>query len=360
MKKNSFLLFLIILYIFSSCVKTQIVIEKKKPQEKIISEVHISEKVKIIFTGDIMVHKTFLKAFKKNNEYDFKPLYNEIKDKLKGDIVFGNLETTLAGKKRGYSGYPDFRSPDPILDALKDANLTHLNLANNHSMDSGITGLFRTNKICKEKGFRTIGTYLSKEEKHYLIEEIKGFRFGFLSYTYGVNGVKPNKKNNYTLSFINKENMKKELEELKKKDVDFIFVILHLGTEYKFEANEKQKEITKFLFEHGANFIIGMHSHTIQPFSFNSNYKDPEFVAYSLGNFSSVQCHHNTDIGTILTLEFYRSDNYKAFSAYDFTITFRKKNGNSFVILPYDKAIVDEKISTEKKKLLNHFNILME
>ena len=76
MKRSSFLLFLSILFVFSSCIKTQIVIEKKKPQEKIISEVHISEKVKIIFTGDIMVHKTFLKAFKKSNGYDFKPLYS--------------------------------------------------------------------------------------------------------------------------------------------------------------------------------------------------------------------------------------------------------------------------------------------
>ena len=52
-------------------------------------------------------------------------------------MTIGNLETTFAGKARGYSGYPTFNSPAELGQAIKDIGVDVLGTANNHCMDKG-------------------------------------------------------------------------------------------------------------------------------------------------------------------------------------------------------------------------------
>ena len=112
--------------------------------------------VRLIFTGDIMVHDTQLAAAKlKGTEaYDFDYQFELAKPFLKGDAVIGNLETVLAGKERRHTGYPAFNSPDSLARTLREAGFDTLTLSNNHTFDRGSSGALRTAEAC---GFRRAG-----------------------------------------------------------------------------------------------------------------------------------------------------------------------------------------------------------
>ena len=65
--------------------------------------------------GDIMCHNTqYQDAYNSDSDsYDFSYVFDDISLYTKtADLCIGNLETTFAGKDRGYSSYPTFNTPD--------------------------------------------------------------------------------------------------------------------------------------------------------------------------------------------------------------------------------------------------------
>lgn len=111
----------------------------------------INKKFKTSFTltaiGDIMCHNTqYWDAYNKStDEYDFSYVFDDIKDyTLSPDITVANLETSFAGKDRGYSNYPTFNSPDSLAKAVADIGVDVISTAGNHCLDMGFSGLSRT------------------------------------------------------------------------------------------------------------------------------------------------------------------------------------------------------------------------
>ena len=87
-----------------------------------------------------MCHTTNFNAAYNNEtkEYDFTSVFANISKYItKADVAIGNLETTFAGKDRGYTGYPTFNSPSALGVALKNIGIDVLSTANNHSLDKG-------------------------------------------------------------------------------------------------------------------------------------------------------------------------------------------------------------------------------
>ena len=94
-----------------------------------------TEKIKLAFAGDIMGHSTQIKAaLLPDGTYDYRHCFKYVAPILQqADLAIGNLEFTLPGKPP-YSGYPQFRSPDSVAIALKEAGFDLLVTANNHCM----------------------------------------------------------------------------------------------------------------------------------------------------------------------------------------------------------------------------------
>ena len=67
--------------------------------------------------GDIMCHNTqYFDAYNSSTDsYDFSYVFSDISHYIQdSDITVANLETTFAGKDRGYSNYPRFNTPDEL------------------------------------------------------------------------------------------------------------------------------------------------------------------------------------------------------------------------------------------------------
>jgi len=259
--------------------------------------------------GDIMVHRTqFVRAHDPDSgRYDFSPSFEFISPYLQAaDLAAGNLETTLAGENRGYSAYPRFNSPDEIAYDLRDAGFNLLSTANNHSMDSGEEGLYRTLDIIEDAGMKAFGTFRSREERDSpLIVDVNGINLAFLAYTYGTNMLPVPAGREYIVNLIDEELIRSDIQHARDDGADLVIVFMHWGVEYRSQPSEEQKELARVIASAGGDIIIGSHPHVIQPLEYITAERDDgsvhqTLVAYSLGNFISNQ--HRID-GVIPTDE---------------------------------------------------------
>ncbi len=321
--------------------------------------------INLTFVGDLMCSSVQYSYAETDNGYDFTENYQIIKPFLnRADFTVGNLETVFAGKKRGYSGYPTFNSPDEYLHALKDAGFDMLLTANNHSLDKGKKGLLRTiDKIDEAELFHT-GTFKSQEERDSLqIIEVNGISFVVFSYSYGTNGIPVPEGEDYLINLIDYPPIESDIKKAKQANVDLIIVYYHFGEEYNSEPSYLQENLVRETIGFGADIIIGSHPHVPQPIEFfktNNANLDSGFVAYSLGNFISNQRWRYSDGGPILNFQIVKDNLRDSIYVNEISVVptwvFKGNNNREldYIILPSDstKASANYKFMTEKDKSL--------
>lgn len=211
----------------------------------------------------------------------------DVKEYLKGDIVFANLEGVFAGE----DGVPKkcndtskcyvFRMPVEYVDCIKNAGFNVLSVANNHVNDFSLEGRLNTQKVLDSAGIKYAG-FLSKP---YEIFEIDSVKYGFTAFA-------PNKGTNDLL------NLNKAIEIVAFLDsvADIVIVSMHAGAEGKehqfvTRKNEEfygQNRGNVYQFAHnvinaGADIVLGHGPHVTRAVEIYNN----RFIAYSLGNFST-------------------------------------------------------------------------
>jgi poly-gamma-glutamate synthesis protein (capsule biosynthesis protein) len=292
--------------------------------------------VSIGAVGDIMFHDIqLLKAYEADTKtFRFTNIFKYFQPYIEeNDLSFANFETTLAGpvgnqsennkfSVYGYSGYPNFNSPDSVLDAIKTAGFDFLSTANNHSLDRSFEGMKRTIQKLDEAGIGHTGTFLDQtSRKPYELISTKGISFAIVNYTYGTNGIQL--KNEHmelinTLDMYQEENLQRLYEDVslaEKSEADYVICMLHYGNEYQaFEDNQKQKKISYEVIRRGADIVFGGHPHVLEPIEIikeldGIQFQEPKIIIYSLGNFLASQRYGshetaNTDIGVLFNLYF--------------------------------------------------------
>jgi hypothetical protein len=272
------------------------------------------DKLSIVFAGDIMGHDAqILGAWQDSlNSYNYEPTFRYIADYISNaDIAIGNMEVTLAGKP--FKGYPQFSSPDALAAAAMNAGFDIMVLANNHALDRGAKGMVRTHWALDSLDLLHTGTFLhdSLRAKNYpLIIEKNNIRLALLNYTYGTNGLTIHQP--YSINRLDTAVIHSDLNKAKLAKPDLILVVTHWGIEYQREENKAQQQMAAFIFNHGADVIIGSHPHVIQPVKYyypsktDSSLKYPVF--YSMGNFVSNQRAEFKDGGIMAELHLSKTD----------------------------------------------------
>lgn len=271
--------------------------------------------VTLMAVGDLMMHDEQMAAGQTTTGYDFSSFFSYISPTLnKADLVMGNLETTFAGQARGYHGYPRFNAPDEYLTALKAAHFNVLTTANNHSLDFGEQGVLRTIQQLDKFGVIHTGTFAFEQTRSKpVIFKRNKIKIGVLAYTYGTNGIPLPKGKPYIVNLIDKARMQADIARTKAAGADLVVVAMHFGSEYQRLPNTYQKSNVDFLFQAGADIILGSHPHVLQPYE-TRTFKNPDgstrtgVVIYSLGNFVSGQRNDYKDFGGILSVVIKKSD----------------------------------------------------
>ena len=253
--------------------------------------------------GDDLLHNTLsMDSEQADGSYCFDPLYAHIADIIAGsDIAFINQEVMLTGQ---VSAYPNLAAPAEVADALIKVGFNVINLATNHSLDKGVKGLEACLENVHARPFEGIlGAFRTEEEAAQLcILEKQGVRFGFLSYTYGLNGYRLPEEKGYMIALIDEEKMEADLTAIRPL-CDYLVVSMHWGNEYQHTQNQYQEQLAQLLCDSGADLIIGTHPHVLQPVEWiESDTGHRTLCAYSLGNFISGQHKRPTMLGGILDL----------------------------------------------------------
>ena len=208
------------------------------------------------------------------------PLFAQVKEFLKGDIVFGNLECVLSDhdynrfsfKKAQMRGFPD------SIKAVREAGFNVLNVANNHIMQHGATGFAATCRTLEKAGIGIVGIRGNKGYvcKPYFVD-VGNKRIGFLGYAQETDKY-------YSDETLYAQGSPEEIvSDVKKigRVCDYVVVSMHWGDEFVSIPSNSTVNLARKLVDSGAHVIIGHHPHVVQHIE---TYKNATII-YSLGNF---------------------------------------------------------------------------
>lgn len=283
--------------------------ETEPPETTVPVPEHVVSTATIVSTGDLLMHMPLVDVSWTDNGYDFEAMFRYVAEDISAaDYAVANLETTLAGAERGYSGYPHFNCPDEIVDGAKEAGFDMLLNANNHSNDTGTAGIHRTISVIKDRELDYLGIVDTQEEKRYLIKEINGINIGMICYSYetdtradvvALNGMplKAEDKDlvnafDYNALDTFYAELSGHLKDMEADGAEATIMYIHWGEEYQLQANTSQKNIAQKLCDLGIDVIIGGHPHVVQPMELLESTVDPEHKTvclYSMGNAVSNQ-----------------------------------------------------------------------
>lgn len=354
--------------------------ETEEPTETTMPE---PEKViataSLVTTGDLLMHMPVVDTCKQGDgSYNFDSIFMYAKDYVNQyDFAAANLETTLAGTAKPYSGYPAFNCPDAIVTGAKDAGFDMLLTANNHSYDTGLEAYKRTVQTVEAAGLTALGTYDDPADTKWHIQDINGIKVGMLCYTYAYSVTEDGRPSLNGMPHIGEAGLcnyfytgtdaalnafytevDTYLDEMEAAGAEATIMYIHWGVEYQTYANDSQKEMAQELCDLGIDVIIGGHPHVIQPMDLLTSTEDPDHktvILYSMGNAVSNQRQGNisyiksahTEDGVLFSVTFEKYSDGEVYLAETDLIpcwVYRRATGgrNEYNILPLKADEADQ------------------
>lgn len=237
--------------------------------------------------------------------YDFAPMLAKIEPFTEyADATIANLEVIAAYPELPISDYPQFNAPSSILTNIKKIGVDIVSNGTNHTLDYYSEGALTSIQHIKEADLMYVGSYESFEDQQTSrIIDKNGIKVGFLTYSYGTNGIPVEAGKEYTISLVDIDRMMTEVRELNEQ-VDAVVVTLQLGQEYDTLPDDNQRFVFEMLSESGAKLILGGHPHVLQPMDW---YGDT-FAIYSQASFLSGQEKADNKQGGITEVTFKRQE----------------------------------------------------
>jgi poly-gamma-glutamate synthesis protein (capsule biosynthesis protein) len=203
------------------------------------------------------------------------------------DLTMVNLETAITDGGEPVAGKNyHFRSPAQTFEALKAAGVDVVNMANNHSLDYGPTGMHDTFAAIAAAKLPVTGLGHDANEAYRPYRRtIKGQRIAILSAS---DWLEPALVDSWSatdaqpgIAFsIDRTRLLAEVQKVRP-EVDTLVVFLHWGTEETSCASSEQQDLARALLGAGADIIVGSHAHRV----FGAGKVGSALVAYGLGNF---------------------------------------------------------------------------
>ena len=329
-----------------------------------LSQQHFAQthRVKMLFAGDAMQHKSQIEdAKKEGGKYDYSLYFKHVEQVIKkADVAVINFEVTMGGKP--YTGYPTFSAPDEFAEAIKNAGFNVFLTANNHSVDRGKKGIERTIKQLDSLDVVHTGTFkdsLEREIYYPLLMLKDGIRIAMLNYTYGTNGIPVPKPN--IVNLIDTVQIKKDIADSKKLGADIIIANMHWGDEYVLRQNREQTKLANFLVDNGVRLVIGNHPHVVQPVDIRKEGDSiKSIIVYSLGNYISGMRTINTSGGMVVNINISKEPRQTvSIDSFDYSLvwTHKPKVNNkftNFTLLPvneYETEEVKEVLGADYKEM---------
>lgn len=241
-----------------------------------------ADSLTVVFTGDILLDRGVRKRI------EYLGLNNLVGPKLQqlfkqSHYIVGNLECPATKIKQPVFKRFVFRGEPEWLQMLSKHGFTHLNLANNHSIDQGRDALIDTHRNIKLAGMIPFGAGQNQQQASqplvlathprpvYILASL---RLPLENFAY-----LPHKP---CVSHESLDTLVTRIKRLRLAEPNaYIVVSLHWGTEHQLTPSAQQRQQARLLVGAGANLLVCHHTHTLQTIE---QYKTST-IYYSIGNF---------------------------------------------------------------------------
>ena len=243
-----------------------------------------NDHINIGLAGDVMIGRTVDDII---SRYGYAYPWGNMLPLIRStDITIINLETTLTNSNKIVDKTFNFKASPDKIKTLTEANITAVNLANNHILDFSEEGLIETIRMLETANIKYTGAGINEwEAARPIILTCRNRKIGMLGFTdneprwratasqSGVNFIN-------ILNHADQERALTSIQELKK-EVDIAIISIHWGPNMKEKPDPAFVEFAHEMIGRGADIIHGHSAHIFQGIEIFKN----KLILYDTGDF---------------------------------------------------------------------------
>ncbi len=295
-------------------VPTQTQAPTEAPTEARASWEQAPVTINLVAGGDLNITDKVIWSGQLSGEYDYTKTFMDVAPILsEADLSVLNFEGNVCGMPYGSE---TLSAPVEMIQALKNAGVDLLQMANSCSIKNGLIGLTTSLSNIRSAGIEPLGAFASSEEfqrsKGYTIVTVSGIRIAFVAFTKGVGslGMPAGSEDLVNLLYldyftnyskIDRDGIRAVLKAAEAEEPDITIALLHWGSEDNDTIYETQTDIVTLMQKNGVDVIIGSHPHRVQRVDYNE--QTGALVAYSLGDFFGDGVRGGTKYSILLDLQ---------------------------------------------------------
>jgi Bacterial capsule synthesis protein PGA_cap len=225
----------------------------------------------LVFGGDVMLGRSCAAKI----ENGLSP-FAGVETLLHGaSFAAANLECTISNLSDSSRRYA-FRAPERSAQLLGRAGFRAMGLANNHALDFGTAALADCAARLSRERVQPIGIEKtgSNASAPGFFTVPDGKKIALLA----INDVGP-AAGPQVATASNRVGLTAAIAN-SRSHANFVACLVHWGTENSHHTTDTQRELARWLIDHGIDLVVGSHPHCVQPLDFYHGCP----IAYSLGN----------------------------------------------------------------------------
>ncbi|MET9886797.1 CapA family protein [Streptomyces sp. NPDC006430] len=234
----------------------------------------------LVATGDVIPYPSIVQraaedARDSGDGHDFRKILAGVKPLVTAaDLAICHHEIPYGRPGGPYTGYPAFKAPHQLADALKDAGYDSCSTGSNHTLDDGYDGLVRTLDHLDRVGIKHVGSARSADEaKAPAVLSAGGAKVAQLDYTYGTNGIPLPAGKPWAVNLIDQDRIISEARAARAAGANVVVLSIHWGTEWQTAPDQQQHDLARALTASRGpdglpdiDLILGTHNHVPQPY----------------------------------------------------------------------------------------------
>lgn len=293
-------------------------------------EAQVADAVKLTFVGDLILLRDGVEFGYDATYGTFS--YEEVFERVRhfwetDDLTIGVFEGPMAGTSRPWStsDYHDMdrvplylNFPDAFGEAVAEAGMDVVTLANNHLLDCGVEGVMRTLELLPKQGMTAVGAYRTPDERNRIeVVEVKGLRLALLPYTYGSNywpesaffGEGEMRSLTRVLATPESPYLEESLHQVeadfaraRESGADLIVALPHMGEQFLHAPDEMQRYWCDVFVRLGADLVLSDHPHAVQPIEWRKRGTEDVLVVHCPGNFVNSYSPYDGDASMMVEI----------------------------------------------------------
>jgi hypothetical protein len=223
----------------------------------------------LVFGGDVMLGRSY--AAKIENRID--PFAGIATLLRSASFAAANLECTISNLGDSAQRY-EFRAPERSAQLLHRAGFRAMGLANNHALDFGAAALDDCAARLLREQIQPIGVGKPGSNAPCFFSVLDGKRIAVLA----ISDVGPAAAPQIAAA-SDRADLNAAIADARS-HANFVVCLVHWGVENSEKITDEQRELARWLIDHGVDLVVGSHPHCVQALDFYHGCP----IAYSLGN----------------------------------------------------------------------------